>query len=1021
MDNQEVVTFMAKVEIKGIIDGLDVGPFNGYDITEITIPQALMTKGISAVFPNSYGKITTIRCANDVTSISSKSLDGCENLQTFQFSNAISTVEPLAFDNLTNVRTVIYGKSVPSSANLNVIAPNATAVEWTEGVVATGYYCCSDAVFLTTVSFPDSLIRINSECFKGCTALESIDLLNIEQIDISGFNGCTALREISFSAAIKTIQGNAFSGCSGLVAVSIQDETNWCRVSFANAESNPMKYASTITHNNGQLFVSLENPYAEKISNYSFGHCATLESVSLQDITKEIGDYAFDSCLSLSQATASGVEKIGRYAFRGCTALQSADSIISHATSLGQYAFVGCAAITSLRIPGSISSITSNAFRSCTGLTSVVIEDGVTSIGDYAFANCSSLTTITIPPSVASISTTAFVGTGLSSVTTDDGMVTLQGGMVSSISSEATSINFNMLTVHDSLVTVVGFMNGVFSGKTGLTSLVLPESMRTIPDSCFSGLTNLTAVTLPQNLDAIGRYAFQKCSSLTAISMPDSVRSIGESAFSNTTSLVTLKIDSTSRLETIGATAFYGSRVRTTSTATGQTNNFLLPNGMKSIGTNAFQGCASLLRFGIRDRNDSIPADCVIGDGVFKGCTSLTTVAFGNGVSYVGENLFEGSASIEYDTATLPPLKLVDGWVVGWSGSADDGLVVGAEARGIAQRALSEWTTLAGELTIRSDVFLCDYAFNGCTKLEKATIEPRSAIPKGLFYGCSKLASVALPEGLQTIGGNAFNGDSSLKSISLPDSLLAIGSYAFSGSGLTSIVVPDGVTVLGAFCFYNCWAMTTARIGRGITDLPIYLFGTAHPNDADGNFSHLTTVKFDGEIHDIGNGAFRYNYNLKNFSIPKTTTRIGESAFFECESIQRLDIPGSCKAIGDQAFCAVGLAYPELLVNIAEGVESFKPVNWASDAFRYCLTLKKIRIPSTVRNLGTKTFRQCPALEKMEFVGDAPSADSIFGDSTTEANAVKNGQVTISVQPGATGFGTIPGTWQKQNTKYMDS
>lgn len=1021
MDNQELVTFMAKLEIRGIIDGLDVGPFNGSDITEVMVPQALVTKGIAAAFPNSYGKITTIRCANDVTSIPSKSLAGCENLQTFQFSNAISAVDPLAFDNLTNVRTVIYGKSVPSSANLNEIAPLATAVEWTEGVEDTGDYCCRDAVSLATVSFPHSLIRINKGCFKGCTALESIDLFNIEQIDDSGFYGCTALREIFFSSAIKTIGGYAFSGCSGLETVSIQDETNWCKVSFAGSESNPMKYARTITHNNGQVFASLNEPYTEKISSYSFEHCATLESISLQDITKEIGDHAFDTCQALSQATSSGVESIGQYSFRGCTALQSADSLLSRATSIGQHAFYGCTSLTSLRIPGSVYSIPSNAFRSCTGLTSVVIEDGVTSIGDYAFANCSRLTSITIPPSVTSIASTAFVDTGLSIVTTDDGMVTLQGGIVTSISAGATSINFNLLTVAGSVVPVSGFKNGVFRGNTGLTSLILPESMRTIPDSCFSGLTNLTSVTLPDKLNSIGQYAFQNCSALSSITIPDSVRAIGESAFFNTTSLVTLKIDSTSMIETIGRSAFYGSGIRTTSTDSGHTNNFLLPNGIKSIGTNAFQNCISLVRFGIRDRSGFTSADCVIGDGAFTGCTSLTTVAFGNGVSYVGENVFDGCTSIVYDTSTLPPLKLMDGWVVGWAGSADEGLVIGAPARGVAKRALSGWTALAGELTIRSGVHLCDYAFNGCSNIAKATIETRTDIPSGLFYGCTKLASVALPEGLQTIGGDAFNGDSALKTIALPDSIVSIGDSAFRGSGLASVEVPDGVTSIGQYCFYNCWKMTTARLGSGITDLPRAVFGNDPPADVDGNFSHLTTVKCDGEIHDIGREAFLYSFNLKNFSIPKTTTRIGRYAFFECESIQRLDIPGSCRSIGAMAFCAVGLAYSELSVTIAEGVENFSADSAEAGVFRYCFTLKKIRIPSSVKRLGSCTFRQCPALEKMEFVGDAPAVDRLFGVGATEANAVQDGQVTIYVQPGATGFGGIPGTWENQNARYMDS
>jgi len=76
-----------------------------------------------------------------------------------------------------------------------------------------------------------------------------------------------------------------------------------------------------------------------------------------------------------------------------------------------------------------------------------------------------------------------------------------------------------------------------FWGCTGLTSIELPNSVTTIKDAyqsiygTFSGCTGLTSVTLGNSLVNIGAYAFNGCTGLTKIKMPDSVTGIGEGAF----------------------------------------------------------------------------------------------------------------------------------------------------------------------------------------------------------------------------------------------------------------------------------------------------------------------------------------------------------------------------------------------------------------------------------------------------------------------------------------------------------
>ena len=141
------------------------------------------------------------------------------------------------------------------------------------------------------------------------------------------------------------------------------------------------------------------------------GATYTIESgvtAHIPDGVTSIGDYAFDTCTSLTSIVIpDSVTSIGERAFSSCNALTTL-TIPNSVTSIGDNAFTYCYVLKSLTIGNSVTSIGDHAFYSCWALTTLTIPDSVTSISNYAFCGCYALTTLTIPDSVTSIGDNAF-------------------------------------------------------------------------------------------------------------------------------------------------------------------------------------------------------------------------------------------------------------------------------------------------------------------------------------------------------------------------------------------------------------------------------------------------------------------------------------------------------------------------------------------------------------------------------------------------------------------------------------
>ena len=95
-----------------------------------------------------------------------------------------------------------------------------------------------------------------------------------------------------------------------------------------------------------------------------------------------------------------------------------------------------------------------------------------------------------------------------------------------------------------------------------------------------------------------------------------------------------------------------------------------------------------------------------------------------------------------------------------------------------------------------------------------------TAIGLGAFTGCSDLASITLPAGLESIGSSAFYGCNGLLSVTIPDRVTTIGNYAFFGcSDLTTVSLGCGLTSIGRYAFSDCSNLSTIAIPDGVTSI----------------------------------------------------------------------------------------------------------------------------------------------------------------------------------------------------------
>ena len=246
---------------------------------------------------------------------------------------------------------------------------------------------------------------------------------------------------------------------------------------------------------------------------------------------------------------------------------------------------------------------------------------------------------------------TDYLGTAAELVVPD----TLSGYKVTSIGAYTfySCSSLRSVTLPDSL-NIIG--DGAFNYCTSLTSITLPDSLNIIGDDAFFYCDSLTSITLPDSLTSIGNEAFVGCSSLTSITLPDSVTQIGANPFRSCGKLTTIRVSPRHPvLATIDGVLFDKTEKKLICYPCAITaSDYDIPNGILSIGNEAFSFCESLTSVTIPDGVTSI------GDLAFYYCESLTSVTLPDSLTSIGYGAFYSCP--EQLTFTVP----MDSWADQW-------------------------------------------------------------------------------------------------------------------------------------------------------------------------------------------------------------------------------------------------------------------------------------------------------------------------------------------------------------------
>ena len=373
-----------------------------------------------------------------------------------------STDTPPWSNQLSNIKIISVDDGVVHIGNCAFLwAKNLERVILPDTITSLGEYAFAKCLRMHTIDIPQGMTSFGTGCFMLCRNLHVFNFpIGTKSVPAKMFKECGVLSRVLMADSIESIGEEAFMDCSSLNAVRI-----------------PWK--------------------AESIGDNAFAFCSSLTTVYLPSNLERINDDAFWRSNALNVVYYEGTEAEWN---EKLDLGNSASDVFQNVTvkfnynfgddSCGDYvrwSFDDEAGILTVYGAGDMNDYLPGVVYTpwisfAESIKTVLIDEGVTNVGSFAFSHCKNLLKVYISSTVTEIKESAFNNCK----------------------------SLRLLEISDGVVEI----GSAAFKETGITSLILPDSVKTIGSYAFAFCKSLKTVILPDGLLTVKNEAFSYCNSL---------------------------------------------------------------------------------------------------------------------------------------------------------------------------------------------------------------------------------------------------------------------------------------------------------------------------------------------------------------------------------------------------------------------------------------------------------------------------------------------------------------------------
>ena len=652
----------------------------------------------------------------------------------------------------------------------------------------------------------------------------------------------------------------------------------------------------------------------------------------------------------VGDGTDAAISKATTGAITIPSTVQYGDNIYN-VTTIGSYAFANCAYLTKVNISEGITSIGTYAFSKCSKLNSISFPLSLKSIGGYSFISCISITSLRFPSSLSSIGGQAFNGCrNLNKIVSEIQSPFAFGNKAFNNINALCGLHVPEGTKDTYLAK--GWTNGIFKGGV-VEGEDTPTIGNTFKIATEEGVEITYYVTDVDNLVVQvgnGSAACVNASTAGTITIPAQINYAG----------------GTYQVSSIASKAFINCN---------KIEKVVIPASVKAIGTQAFNGCGSLMSVISR-----MEEPFVFGENAFTNINQYTGLHVPEETkdAYIAagwtDEVFPGGIVYGDDTRTR-----------GYSFTSinEDGVEITYIITDLDARTVQVGNgsvpaidiALEGELNIPSEV-----------EFEGVTYNVNSIGAKA-FMNSTSITSAIIPSEIVNIGTQAFAGCTGLKAVySRIQNPFELEATAFNKvNALCALHIPEGTkdsyiekgwtksvfkggVVEGDDAVTNGFTFTsktmegidmvfyitdvdnfTVQVGDGLSAAidTLTASGVTIPEKVELNGKTFTVTK-------LANYAFNGCASITNLQIPESVTSLGIYLCNGCSSLKSVNIPSSVTVIPNHCF------YECVRLNSIDFPIGLKTID--GYAFHSCLSLKSVVLPEGVTTINSQAFLYCASL-----------------------------------------------------------